>query len=96
VSNAKLLRLHDRLSAVKNQFGSRETLVGAIMALEKRSKDAGYKARLEKYPLPRLLDLHGASTRRAKHAEAKSKAAKPAKPAAPAAKKSKAREARPS
>jgi hypothetical protein len=75
VSNAKLLRLHAVLSAVKADFGSRAKLIDAILALEKRSKDTGYRARLEGYPAPRLLDLHRAASRRAKHAEAAAKRA---------------------
>jgi hypothetical protein len=78
VSNAKLLRLHEILTSVKKQFGSRAKLIDAILSAEKRVKDTGYKTRLEKYPLPRLLDLHQAATRRAKRAEAKPKAAKTA------------------
>lgn len=87
VSNAKLLRLHDILTSVKKDFGSRGKLIDAILTLEKRTKDAGYKTRLEQYPLPRLVDLHGAASRRAKRAEAKAKAAPaPAKKKAPAKK----------
>ena len=77
VSNAKLLRLHDVLSSVKKDFGSRAKLIDAIVKLEKRDKDAGYKTRLEGFPTPRLLDLHRAAGRRAKRAEAKAKTAKP-------------------
>lgn len=58
VSNAKLLRLHAALTRAKDQFGSRDALVGAVLALGKRAKDDGYKARLSAYPVPRLLDLH--------------------------------------
>lgn len=79
VSNAKLLRLHDTLALVKQEFGSRAKLIAAILELEKRQKDAGLKARLEKYPTPRLLDVHRAAQRRRKRAEAKAKAAAPAK-----------------
>jgi hypothetical protein len=84
VSNAKLLRLHEILTRVKTEFGSRDKLIGAILGLEKRDKDAGYKTRLQAYPLPRLLDLHQAASRRSKHAAAKAKTAapKPAKKAA--------------
>jgi len=90
VSNAKLLRLHEILTQAKKDFGSRAKLIDAILTLEKRSKDAGYKTRLEAYPLPRLMDKHGAASRRAKRAEAKAKAAPaPAKKKA-APKKSKA------
>jgi hypothetical protein len=74
VSNAKLLRLHDILTSVKKDFGTRGKLIDAILTLEKRSKDAGYKTRLEAYPLPRLVDLHGSVARRARRAQAKAKA----------------------
>ena len=88
VSNAKLLRLHAVLEDVKQRFGTRDKVIEAIQALEKRSKDAGYKARLSQYPLPRLVDLHDAAARRAKRAE---KAAKPAKKAAKKVRSKKAR-----
>jgi hypothetical protein len=78
VSNAKLLRLHAILTAVKKDFGSRAKLIDAILTLEKRAKDAGYKTRLEGYPLPRLVDIHSAASRRAKRASAKTAPAKKA------------------
>lgn len=68
VSNAKLLRLHASLEDAKNRFGSRDKLIAAVCELEKRSKDEGYKNRLASYPLPRLLDLHGAAETRSKRA----------------------------
>jgi hypothetical protein len=58
VSNTKLLRLHAALSRAKEQFGSRDSLIGAVLNLGKRAKDDGYKARLATFPVPRLLDLH--------------------------------------
>ncbi len=75
VSNAKLLRLHDALSTAKKEFGSRAKLIEAIVKLEKRGKDTGYRTRLETYPVPRLLDMHAAATRRAKRTEARAKTA---------------------
>lgn len=93
VANAKLLRLHGLLTDAKARFGSRDKLIGAILDVEKRGKDAGYKQRLEALPLPRLLDLHGSATKRAKKSSAPAaakkapKAAKPAKPVAEAASK---------
>jgi len=80
VPNAKLLRLYDVLQAAKEKFGSRAKLVDAILTLQKRTKDQGYKQRLESQPLPRLLDLHAASARRAKSAASApdKSAAKPA------------------
>lgn len=79
VSNAKLLRLHAALSSAKERFGSRTKLVDAILVLENRAKDSGFKARLEGYPLPRLLDAHQSAEKRAK--------VRKATPAAPKAKK---------
>lgn len=75
VSNAKLLRLHAVLSDAKQRFGSREKLVGAILELAKRSKDKGYASRLERYPLPQLLDLHRSLAKSSKRAAAKADAA---------------------
>jgi hypothetical protein len=63
VSNAKLLRLHATFSEVKDQFGTRDKLIDAVLELEKRSKDAGYKKRLEAYPVPRLYDMYKARKR---------------------------------
>ena len=83
IANAKLVRLHERLTLAKEKFGTRGKLIEAILDVEKRPKDAGYKARLEGYPLPRLLDLWQAASKRAKRAAAAA-AATPAKPATPA------------
>ncbi len=68
ISNQKLLRLHAALEDAQKRFGTRAKLIDAILALESRSKDAGFKARLEKYPLPRLLDLEAAAQKRKKNA----------------------------
>lgn len=68
VSNAKLLKLHATLSAVKEKFESRAKLVEAVLALEKRSKDTGLKARLDAYPVPRLYDMWKSADKRAKAA----------------------------
>jgi hypothetical protein len=89
VSNAKLLKLHDVLTAVKKEFGSRAALITAVLTAEKRLKDDGYKGRLEGHSTPRLLDALRAATKRAKHAPAPKAAAK----AAPAAKKAPAKKA---
>jgi hypothetical protein len=77
VSNAKLLRLHATFTTVKEKFGTREKLIDAILEVEKRSKDAGYKARLLEWPVPRLFDAYKSAAKR--HA--------PAKPATKTAKK---------
>jgi hypothetical protein len=88
VSNQKLLKLHDTLSDAQKRFGSRDKLIGAILELKKRSKDAGYSARIKAYPLPQLLDLHASAERAGKKAakKAEPKAAKKAAAVAPAKK----------
>jgi hypothetical protein len=102
VSNTKLLRLHRILTDAKGRFGSRAKLIDAILELAKRSKDSGYKQRLEAFPLPRLIDLHGSLSRGKSRAEAKAKPAarkkaEPKKAAAaekaPASKKAPAKKA---
>jgi hypothetical protein len=74
VSNRKLLHLHDVLSEVKKSFGSRKGAIDAILDAEKRTKDAGYRTRLETQPTPRLLD----------HARAAKRSTATAAPKAPA------------
>src|SRR5215467_4711312 len=85
VSNAKLLRLHETFTAVKEKFGTREKLIDAILELLKRSKDTGYKERLNAYPVPRLYDLYRSTAKRLHVPEPTAKKAK--RPAAPAAAK---------
>jgi hypothetical protein len=68
VSNKKLLRLHAIGTRVQSEFGGRAGLIDAILAAEKRTKDEGYKARLTRYPTPRLLDIVTAARRRQKNA----------------------------
>ncbi len=70
VSNAKLVRMHDKLAFAKSQFGTRSSLIDSIAELAQRTKDAGYKAGLAAYPLPRLLDVHAAMAKKAKQAKA--------------------------
>ncbi|HSN97146.1 MAG TPA: hypothetical protein VLS89_02575 [Candidatus Nanopelagicales bacterium] len=68
VSNAKLIRLHATFSEVKEKFGTRAKLIDAIVEAEKRAKDAGYRKRLEAWPVPRLYDHYKAAVKRAKSA----------------------------
>ncbi len=93
VSNAKLLRLHETFTSVKEKFGSRDKLVAAILELEKRTKDEGYKTRLMGYPVPRLYDLYQSTSKRHASAAKAPKAAKKAaaKPKTKAAPKAKAK-----
>ena len=98
VSNAKLLRLHATFTEVKEKFGTREKLIDAILEVQKRSKDTGWRQRLQSWPVPRLYDAYKSASKRAHgaapaaKAEAKPKADK-AKPAA--AKKATAAAAKP-
>lgn len=80
VSNAKLLRLHRIFSEVKEKFGTRAKLIDAILELEKRTKDAGYKTRLERFPVPRLYDMFQSAQKRLGVAPAKSEPEKKAAP----------------
>jgi hypothetical protein len=87
VSNAKLLRLHGIFSEVKDKFGSRAKLIDAIVELLKRGKDEGFKARLGKFPVPRLYDMYKSTQKRLapekpEKKPAAKKAAAPAKKAA--------------
>ena len=85
VSNAKLIRLHDTFSAVKEKFGTRDKLIGAILEIEKRTKDDGYKTRLAKYPVPRLWDMYRSLEKRSAPPKSKEKTAAKPKAAKPAA-----------
>ena len=69
VSNAKLLRLHAVLSAVKEKFGTRAKLIDEVLASENRSKDTGLRKRLEAYPVPRLYDLFKGAHKRSSNAK---------------------------
>jgi hypothetical protein len=71
VSNAKLLKLHATFSQVKERFGTRFKLVDAILALENRAKDEGFRARLLAYPVPRLWDTYKSADKRKAHAAPK-------------------------
>jgi hypothetical protein len=64
VSNAKLLRLFATFTEVKDKFGTRDKLIDAILELEKRTKDAGYRQRLSAWPVPRLYDTYKTTSKR--------------------------------
>ena len=85
VSNAKLLRLLETFTAVQAKWGTRAKLIDAVVEASGRTKDQGYKASIQNWPVPRLFDAYKSLT---KKAAAKSGEKKPAeKKAAPAAKK---------
>jgi hypothetical protein len=79
VSNAKLLRLHATFTEVKEKFGTREKLIDAIVEIEKRTKDAGYRQHLSAWPVPRLYDAYRSLQKR--HGVPAAPAAKAAAPA---------------
>jgi hypothetical protein len=90
VSNAKLLRLHQTFSQVKEKFGTRFKLIDAIVLLENRTKDEGFRNHLLAFPVPRLWDLYKAADKRkggSKSAETEAAPKAKAKAAAPAATK---------
>jgi hypothetical protein len=64
VSNKKLLHLHDVLSQVKKDFGSRDKLVKAIADSAKRAKDSDFAKSLEGLSTPRLVELFRAGKKR--------------------------------
>jgi hypothetical protein len=66
VSNKKLLRLHDVLSQVQSEFGSRAKLIESIATGQSRPKDADYKKGLERFPTPRLLEIARTGQKHAK------------------------------
>ena len=49
---------------MKEKFGTREKLIDAILELEKRTKDAGYRQRLQAWPVPRLYDTYRSTAKR--------------------------------
>jgi len=68
VSNKKLLHLHEVLSAVKKEFGSRDSLLDAIVKGRKREKDADYRTPLAKKSTPALYAILRADQKRARAA----------------------------
>jgi hypothetical protein len=80
VSNKKLLHLHEVLTSVKKDHGSRAKLIDALVEAEKRGKDSGYRTHLERASTPDLFHQLTVLKRRAKAAEAK---AAPKKKSAP-------------
>jgi hypothetical protein len=65
-SNRQLLRLAAANETVKKKWGSREKLIAAIGAAQKKGKDQDFLTRLDAYSLPRLIDLAAAAERRAR------------------------------
>ena len=94
VSNSKLLRLLETFTAVQSKWGTRGKLIDAIVEVAGRTKDAGYRAGIEGWPVPRLYDAFKSLTAATKRKESAGKpgakkeaGAAPAKKAAAPAKK---------
>ncbi len=68
IPNQKLLHLHEVLSEVKTQYGSRAKLIDAIAAAEGKAKDADYKQGLGRHATPHLLEICRVAQKRAKRA----------------------------
>jgi hypothetical protein len=65
-SNRQLLRLAAASETVKKKWGSREKLIAAIGAAQKKGKDQEFLTKLDTYSLPRLIDLARSVERRAR------------------------------
>jgi hypothetical protein len=66
VSNKKLLHLHDVLTKVQKEHGSRAKLIEAIAQANKRDKDKDYRAGLEQKATPELYQILVSSKKRNK------------------------------
>ncbi|MCG8554805.1 MAG: hypothetical protein MJD61_05880 [Proteobacteria bacterium] len=66
VPNKKLLHLHDVLGTVKAKFGSRSSMIDALLGLQGRSNDADFRSKLETYSTPKLWELYRAASKRAR------------------------------
>jgi len=65
-SNRQLLRLASLTETVKKKWGTREKLIAAIGAANKKGKDQAYLAKLDTYSLPRLVELVTTAERHAR------------------------------
>jgi hypothetical protein len=83
ISNRKLIHLHDVLSQVKKDHGSRSKLIDSLIETQKRGKDAGYRTRLEGRSTPELLAMYQLAQKKAAPKKAKVRSAP--KAAAPVA-----------
>lgn len=60
--NTKLLRLHQALSSLRDQYGGKDKLVQALSEARGHGKDKDYAAKLETYSITRLLDMMRAAS----------------------------------
>lgn len=64
VANRKLLKLYDVAGEVKERFTTRAKLTDDLLKTLKREKDEGFRARLDKWGLPRLWDYYKSVTKK--------------------------------
>lgn len=64
-SNAKLLRLHEKLTEIKKDFASRDALIEAIAKAKKHANDKDYRNRFKSWSAPRLYDYWRAAAKKA-------------------------------
>lgn len=57
-SNKQLLRLWNAEQRVKQDFGSKDKLIAAIVKAKFNGSNADYSAKISRYSSSRLLDLH--------------------------------------
>lgn len=77
VSNAKLLRIHEVFTTVKDKWGDRKSLIDAVLEHEGRAKDESYRNRLDAYAVPRLYDMVKSAQHRASLTSGKKAIRKP-------------------
>ena len=64
VSNAKLLKLYDLGTEIKERFSTRAKMTEDLLKLMKREKDEQFRAKLEAWGLPRLWDYYQSVSRK--------------------------------
>ena len=58
VANAKLIKLYDVATEVKDRFSTRAKMVDDLLKTMNREKDSDLKAKFEQWSLPRLWDYY--------------------------------------
>lgn len=72
VANAKLLKLHDVATEVKERFTTRARLIDDLLKTMKREKDEGLRSRFERWGLPRLWDCYKSTAhKQGRHSKAR-------------------------
>lgn len=64
-SNAKLLRLHEKLTEIQKEFSSRDALIDAIAKAKKHASDKDYRNKFQSWSALRLYDYWKAASKKA-------------------------------